>query len=591
MNYEGPESIGKKPREIGTDVIDPAYAEALAKFDSDDKDAQFYKLYSQLGSAITDINGIDIRLIENLLIKICILLRLSKAATKVYKNQQDEEAGICETLSCYDNGKECVPVSTLRLVTSIMSIATITVYMSPDEEPLSEDEKLKVDLVMRTMLSFVSRNRLQNAVYELAYFDEAGYPNLRSWKAYLFKSVAEKSFHGKLAFRYNLRHFALINQEFGREIGNVVMKSHFDSLKEIVGENGYLARLGGDNFLGMCTTDKTRAVVDYLTQTEVRTPKGIGVNISTSAGFYRIPDNPDIVADEIMGSIINAYRVAQNGGMDSIVFYDESFLKKKGRAMKIQQMFPEALEKNEFRPFYQPKVNVMNGRLVGAEALCRWYHAGKVILPVEFIPVLEQTSEICRIDFAMLEGVCRDMRRWADEGIQLIRVSINFSRKHILNTYLAETIAEIVDRYSIPHYLIEIEFTETTSEVELSDLKRMVTSLRELDFSVSIDDFGIGYSSLNIIKDVPWTTIKIDRAFLPDNPDDRQSVSSVMFRHVVSMTRQLGLECISEGVETQQHVMVLCNSGCDIAQGYYFDEPLPVEEFEQKLILGKYEIM
>lgn len=183
------------------------------------------------------------------------------------------------------------------------------------------------------------------------------------------------------------------------------------------------------------------------------------------------------------------------------------------------------------------------------------------------------------------------MRRWADEGKHLIRVSINFSRKHILNTYLAETIAEIVDRYSIPHYLIEIEFTETTSEVELSDLKRMVTSLRELDFSVSIDDFGIGYSSLNIIKDVPWTTIKIDKDFLPDNPDDRQSVSSVMFRHVVSMTRQLGLECISEGVETQQHVMVLCNSGCDIAQGYYFDKPLPVEEFELKLILGKYEIM
>lgn len=591
MNIAKPDKYGKKPREVGTDVLDPVFAEALAKFDSEDKDIQFYKLYSQLGSAISDVNGISIELIENLLIKICLMLRLAKAETKVYKNQQDEEAGIGETLRCYDNGKECVPVSNLRLVTSIMSIATITAYMSPDEPPLTENEREKVELIMKTVLSFVSRNRLQNAVYELAFFDEAGYPNLRSWKAYLGRSVAEKKVSGKLAFRYNLRHFALINQEFGREIGDVVMKSHFDLLKDIVGENGYLARLGGDNFLGLCTPDKTRSVVDFLTKTDVRTPKGIGVNVSTSAGFYRIPDNPGVTLDEIMGSIINAYRVAQNGGMDNIVFYDESFLEKKGRAMKIQQMFPEALEKNEFRPFYQPKVNVMNGRLVGAEALCRWYHAGKVISPIEFIPVLEQTSEICRLDFAMLEGVCRDMRRWTDEGKQLIRVSINFSRKHILNTYLAETIAEIVDRYEIPHNMIEIEFTETTSEVELSDLKRMVTSLRTLDFAVSIDDFGIGYSSLNIIKDVPWTTLKIDKDFLPEGADDQDSVSSVMFRHVVSMTRQLGLECISEGVETHEHVMILCKSGCEVAQGYYFDKPLPVEEFEQKLILGKYDFM
>ena len=133
--------------------------------------------------------------------------------------------------------------------------------------------------------------------------------------------------------------------------------------------------------------------------------------------------------------------------------------------MKIQQYFSEALEKGEFRPFYQPKVNVENGKLVGAEALCRWFRGGKVIPPFEFIPVLEQTSEICRLDFHMLECVCRDMRRWADEGRELITVSINFSRKHILNIYLTETIAEIVDRYQIPHELIDIEFTESTSEV------------------------------------------------------------------------------------------------------------------------------
>lgn len=172
-----------------------------------------------------------------------------------------------------------------------------------------------------------------------------------------------------------------------------------------------LARLGGDNFLGMCSVDKTKTVIDYLTETEAKAPKGMVVNISTSAGFFRIPSDHEVRADEIMGCIINAYRIAQTGGMDNIVFYDEEFLEKMKKSMRVQQYFPEAFERNEFIPFYQPKVNVVNGSLVGAEALCRWFHAGKIIPPAEFIPVLEQTSEICRLDFHMLECVCRDMKR------------------------------------------------------------------------------------------------------------------------------------------------------------------------------------
>lgn len=233
---------------------------------------------------------------------------------------------------------------------------------------------------------------------------------------------------------------------------------------------------------------------------------------------------------------------------------------------------------------------MVNGSLVGAEALCRWFHAGKIIPPAEFIPVLEQTSEICRLDFHMLECVCRDMKRWSDEGRKLIRISINFSRKHIYNAYLPETIAEIVDRYDLPHELIEIEFTESTSEVEFSELKRMATELSNMGFSISIDDFGIGYSSLNLIKDIPWDTLKIDKSFLPDGYGKDNDMSNIMFRHVVSMTNQLGMECITEGVETIEHVNTLRSNGCDIAQGYYFDRPLPVADFEDRIAKGKYEI-
>lgn len=580
----------RAPRATGTNRYVPEFSDACIHSAVSDKECHFLMLFERLISAMTDIDNIDIEHIENLLIEICSMFRLSKAVTRVYKNQQEEQEGAGETLCCFDTGKEGNEILTLRTVTSVMSRATITTYMAPDEEPLTEEERSKVELVMRTVLSFVSRNRMRDIVYELAYYDEAGYPNLRNWREYLDDVVKNKRTANKLVFRYNLRHFSLINNEFGRSAGDVIMLDHYNKLKEIIGEDGMLARLGGDNFLGMCSVDKTKTVIDYLTETEAKAPKGMVVNISTSAGFFRIPSDHEVRADEIMGSIINAYRIAQTGGMDNIVFYDEEFLEKKEKSMRVQQYFPEAFERNEFIPFYQPKVNVVNGSLVGAEALCRWFHAGKIIPPAEFIPVLEQTSEICRLDFHMLECVCRDMKRWSDEGRKLIRISINFSRKHIYNAYLPETIAEIVDRYDLPHELIEIEFTESTSEVEFSDLKRMATELSNMGFSISIDDFGIGYSSLNLIKDIPWDTLKIDKSFLPDGYGKDNDMSNIMFRHVVSMTNQLGMECITEGVETIEHVNTLRSNGCDIAQGYYFDRPLPVADFEDRIAKGKYEI-
>ena len=580
----------KKPDSVGRAEATPGFAESIIGSGSVDKGTAFNKLFASLIEAMTNYDSIDVVKIENLIIELSKLFRLSKSETIVYKDEEDERAGRGETLCCYDTGKEGNVVLSFRYVSSVMTRAVIYTYMSPDEEPLDENELKKLELVMKTVLSYISRKRMRDTLYRLAFFDERGYPNLRNWFDYLGKTVAQKQARGKTSFRYNLRHFSLVNQEFGRDIGDVIMDAHYKGLVERLGEDSFVARLGGDNFLGMCPSDKTRIVVDYLTETEVRTPKGVGVNISTSAGFFRMPKDHDATVDEIMSSMISAYRVAQIGGMDNTVFYDESFQSNREKSMKVHQQFSEALEKNEFKPFYQPKVNVLDGSLAGAEALCRWFRGGKVIPPAEFIPFLEETSEICKLDFHMLECVCKDLRRWADEGRELKKISINFSRKHILNTYFPEMVAEIVDKYSIPHEYIEVELTETTSEIEYGELRRMVKGLRDLGFYISVDDFGIGYSSLNLIKDMPWNTLKIDKTFLPADTDNESSTSSVMFKHVVSMTRQLGLECISEGVETVRHVEILKKYGCDIAQGFFFDKPLPVEDFEDRLSKGKYDI-
>lgn len=251
--------------------------------------------------------------------------------------------------------------------------------------------------------------------------------------------------------------------------------------------------------------------------------------------------------------------------------------------MRIRQLFPVAMQNREILVFYQPKINIESNSLIGAEALSRWYHNGKLIMPAEFIPVLEQSMDICKLDFYVLDCVCRDLRRWLDEGKPAVRISVNLSRRHLIDLDLLDHILSIIDRNRVPHRYIEIELTETTSDVEFKDLKRIVKGLQDAGISTSVDDFGIGYSSLNLIREIPWDILKVDKNFLPKDESATHNRQNVMFRHVVNMAREIGLTCVAEGVETKEQVCVLRNNGCDIAQGFYFDKPLPVREFERRL--------
>ena len=553
---------------------------------------RFYELYEQLLSAMVNFENLDVQLINELLGKIGRMFRLCKGVTRVYRNPQEEAMGLGETLIPFDYHVEGSEVLTVRAVTSVMSSTTCTVYMAKGEEPLSPEEMNKIELVMRTVVSFVSRNRLRDIVYDLAYFDESGYPNLRSLNSELGKIVKTKAFSNLMAVRYNLRHFSIINQEFGRETGDKIMKSHYEGLLAILGEDGHIFRLGGDNFVAVGSQNKVNEVADYLFETHIKIDDTSSVRVPTSAGIFIPPkgfeaQNPG----DIMGKIINAYRVAQNGGRGHVIYYNDDLMLIKQKYAKIQQMLSEALANEEFVPFYQPKVDINTNRIVGGEALCRWFHDGKIIQPSEFIPALEQTSDICKLDLFMLEQVCRNQRAWLDggEGRTLVPMSINFSRKHIMNLEIPDVIERIMDKYRIPRYAIEIEFTETTNEVEFGDLKRVVCSLHDKGIAASIDDFGMGSSSMNLLREIPWKTIKIDKNFVPEESDDPNGKKYIMFNAVVSMAKSLGFDCLAEGVETKFQIGVMREAGCDIAQGFYYDKPLPKEEFEARLVTKKYE--
>ncbi len=278
--------------------------------------------------------------------------------------------------------------------------------------------------------------------------------------------------------------------------------------------------------------------------------------------------------------------MAKNVHRTTGVFYDEALIQKQNDGKLIESMFPKALEREEFLVYYQPKVLLKDYRLAGAEALCRWKHNGELVPPNQFIPILEESNAICTLDFYMLEHVCRDLRRWLDEGKQIVRVSVNFSRRHVLNPKLVESILEIVDWYEIPHKYIEIELTETTTDGDFTDLKKIASGLRNAGISTSVDDFGMGYSSLNLIREAPWNVLKIDRSFLPMG-DQSDNQKYVMLKYLIAMFQDMGLECIVEGVDTGGRRIMIKENNCYLAQGFYFDKPLPVEEFEKKLLTEK----
>ena len=552
----------------------------------------FYELYEQLLSALTEFEKTDVKRITELLTKIGRMFRLSKGVTTVYRNPKEEKEGIGEAFIAFDTQKGGKEILSLRAVTSVMTITKSTVYMTEDEEPLSSEELSKLELVMRTIISFVSRNKMRDVVYELAYFDEYGYPNLRNLNRELSRIVQSRTFTDKIAARYNLRHFSLLNQEFGREAGDRIIRQHYDGLMKIVGKEGFIGRLGGDNFVCIAPKDKTKEIADYFNETVIRVDEYSSVKVPSSAGIF-VPDEGFLPKDpgDIMDPIISALRVAQTAGRGRVIFFNENLMEQKRKNARIQQKLSDALANEEFRPFYQPKVNLKTGEIVGGEALCRWFHNDRIVPPVEFIPALEQTSDICKLDLYMLEHVCKDQRAWLDggEGRTLVPISINFSRKNIMNMDLPNTIERILDKYKIPHDAIEIELTETTTDVEFNDLRRVVTELHSKGIASSVDDFGMGYSSLNLLKDIPWKTIKIDKTFVPNEEDGVSSVKHKMFCGVLAMARNLGFGCVVEGVETKEQLGKMKALGCEIIQGFYYDKPLPREEFESRLVVKKYE--
>lgn len=548
-----------------------------------------YKAYSRLlnefiieGEKIEQYRG---PAFNKILEPICKFLRISRISSAVFDSTCDSAIIKSAPHIYYDDGN-ADSTRVLKFTENNVRAckANYSFMQSKSGQDWSEEEVQQIEAFEKLIYTFCDRSYASTIAKDLSMFDNDLMVYPLTFFLATVKNLIRQGRIGEFGGVYfNIKHFSSINDRFGRDCATNIMKQFIHGIQEKILYEECICRVGGDNFVVLFKKDNLNIIKNYLSGMPITFNDGETVTVTTTAGYYMIPEATESATD-VMDRISTAYQLAKSVYKRPFLFYDDEIMQHQTHVKEIEMMFPSAIENEEFKVFYQPKTQLNNYQLAGAEALCRWFRNGKVISPGEFIPVLEGSKAICTLDFYMLDHVCRDIRRWLDEGREAVKVSVNLSRLHLGDEDLLESILRIIDKYKVPHHFIEIELTETTTDVDYKELKKIVYGLREQDISTSVDDFGVGYSSLNIIREMPWNVLKIDKSFLPTQEEEDKDPSKVkMLRHIITMSQDLGLECIVEGVETAEQVKLLKDCKCYLAQGFYFDRPLPVKEFEQKL--------
>ena len=314
------------------------------------------------------------------------------------------------------------------------------------------------------------------------------------------------------------------------------------------------------------------------------------IKISVRAGIYET--NEETTFGDIMSNSAIALDRAKHSRNHDIIFFRQEMLEKVLHDKGISNMFMDSLAKNEFKVYYQPKVDLRTNTLCGCEALSRWY-AQRLITPAEFIPILEAEGTIKNLDFYVLETVCKNIREWLDKGIEPVLISTNFSKLHLSDEHFEEHIISVLKKYDVPAKYLELELTELSDYQYFDRLVAFVNTMKEAGFKISIDDFGTGYSSMSLVRNLNPDVIKLDKSLIDNvtaDDDQKAKTDQIISRSIINMAQELGIKVIAEGVETKAQAEFLLKNDCLMAQGFLFDKALEHDEFEKRLITRKYEI-
>ncbi|MBQ9383245.1 MAG: EAL domain-containing protein [Ruminiclostridium sp.] len=386
---------------------------------------------------------------------------------------------------------------------------------------------------------------------------------------------------GHAMISLDVERFKVVNDTFGYDGGNDIIRRISDVIKRDIGENDHFTRSMGDLFYILAQFGDSSELVDLVERVILDVEYQITeIKLELAIGIYIIDDfnmKSRVAADRADMARDSVKRAKQQ---NRYAFFDSSMLQKIRREKRIEDVMEDALELREFLVYLQPKFSLGDeNSVVGAEALVRWKHDGKLIPPGEFIPLFERNGFVTKIDYYMFEEVCKLQKKYEKLGFTPKVVSVNMSRLHIHKQGFVAELAAMCEKYEIDTKYFEIEITESAAFEDMDILCDIFREIKSYGFHVSIDDFGTGYSSLNMLKDLPVDVLKIDRSFLTENADEHEN-ASLIIGCVVSLAASLGIRTICEGIETKEQAALLTKLGCNMAQGFYFARPMPVADYE-----------
>lgn len=437
-------------------------------------------------------------------------------------------------------------------------------------------------IISSYLLKLRASERASRQLYIMKNFDAlTGLPTLHKFRKDARYIVGHRSSPCAIIY-LDITKFKYLNNTLGYEVGDKILCDFASIISEGNIHKEGIARISDDNFVICLPYSDEKEIIDFIGAindkfNQVQRSKYPGTKFIVASGIALVDPKEDITVAIDNANI--ARKTIKNASKSAYCFFDINMQLNLKREAEINNTMEQALKDREFVVYLQPKVNLDDNSLVGAEALVRWVRNGIIIMPGDFIPIFENNGFVVNLDFYIYEEVCKIIKGWIDEGKKPIPISVNVSRVHLHDDRFVEDIKKLVDSYGIPYGLLEMELTESiflnNTEAAISAMKE----LRRLGFGVSIDDFGAGYSSLNLLKDMATDVIKLDKEFF--GHENMQREEQIIVSSIISMAKQLNMKVLSEGVETQNQSDFLKSVLCDMAQGYLYSKPIPVSEFEK----------
>lgn len=438
--------------------------------------------------------------------------------------------------------------------------------------------------ILEDMLADVLKNKKENMIDldEIYQNGELQSVIKRTGKLHHFRRSVNNLIHSSangIAFiQFDIRKFKIINDLYGEKFGDEVLDFIISQLKAICSDDQYFINLRSDVFMLVMEYDSNEQLLDIIHTLDNRIGFYKAVKLQMSYGIYTLEDR-NMELRQMEDRAAMARKTAKKNVLTNIVFYQEQFKDSLYNRKFIEENMQAAITEEQFIMYLQPKYSISQNIIIGAEALVRWKNPQRgMIYPDQFIPVIEENGFIRKVDYYIWEKACKFVRRCMDSGISPCPVSVNVSRVHLRDDECLTVLNELIRKYAIPKELLELEITETADDQQVS---QKAFQLKDEGFKLLMDDFGSGYSSLNILLETPFDVIKLDKRFM-----ENMMVSSkgrLILENVVHMADNLQLGLLAEGVETKEQIDVLQHIGCDQVQGYYYARPMPENEFYELL--------